>query len=69
MKNLLRSDGQNLFKWSKQGILLKLPYNTLNISLMDPNEVIDILDNLLENEITIHQKIDLKEMIQYIKNN
>lgn len=36
---------------------------------MDPNEVIDILDNLLENEITIHQKIDLKEMIQYIKNN
>lgn len=36
---------------------------------MAPNEAIDILDSLLEKDITKHQEIDIKEILEYIKNN
>ena len=51
---LLRTDYITLFKYSKQGILLTIGFTTINLTelfISEPNDVYEILDNLLEQEL------------------
>jgi hypothetical protein len=68
MRNLLRpTDQKPLFKWSKDGVLLLLPYQTINLERIEQDNAFDILDNLLEQEITKYQRQDIKEVKNYLK--
>lgn len=68
MRNLLRPTNQKpLFKWSKHGVLLLLPYHNINLERIEQDDAFDILDNLLEQEITKYQRQDIKEVINYLK--
>lgn len=49
----------NLFKYSKQGILLTIGFTTINLTelfISEPNDVYEILDNLLEQELDTNQR-------------
>ena len=66
-KTLYRTDEKKLFKYSKQGILMRYKEGFINLSLMlqeDVDSTLDMLYSLLDNEITLNQKIDIKEVIK-----
>ena len=67
IKQLRPTDQKPLFKWSKDGVLLLLPYHNINLEKVEQDEAYDILDNLLEQEITKYQRQDIKEVINYLK--
>ena len=60
------TDLKPLFKWSKHGVLLLLPYQPINLERIEQDDALQILDNLLEQEITKYQKQDIKEVINYL---
>lgn len=65
-------DEKRLFKWSKSGILMNIPNGILNLSeaiKMNEEEVFDMLDRMLEGELTPCQKRDIEEVIDELKNN
>ena len=69
-KSIYRTDDKKLFKYSKQGILMRYKEGYINLSLMlqeDGDSTLDMLYSLLDNEITLNQKIDIKEVIKEIK--
>ena len=66
-KSIYRTDDKKLFKYSKQGILMRYKEGFINLSLMlqeEDNDVLDMLYLMLDNEITLNQKIDIKEVIK-----
>lgn len=70
MRIQLRPENQRpLFKWSKYGILLLLPQQVINLEQVEHSEALDILDDLLEQEITKYQKQDIKEVKKYLTEN
>ena len=69
--NIPRCKELDLFKWSKQGILLTTGsgYNkrTINLNdniLIDRDNTLDFLYSLLDNELTKQQRDDIKEVIK-----
>ena len=64
--NLLRDKTDNLFTWSKQGIFLKKGFTRINLNELKQEEALDILDNLLDDDLTYTQRIDTKEVIEYL---
>ena len=67
MINLLRPTNQKqLFKWSKYGVVLLHPQQHINLELIEQDKALDILDNLLEQEITEYQRQDIKEVIKHL---
>ena len=69
IRQLRPTDQKPLFKWSKDGVLLLLPYHNINLERIEQNEALEILDNLLEQEITKYQKQDIKEVKNYLTEN
>jgi hypothetical protein len=66
IKQLRPKELKPLFKWSKDGVLLLLPYNSINLEKIEHDNALDILDNLLEQDITKYQRQDIKEVINYL---
>lgn len=67
MINLLRpKDLKPLFKWTKCGVVLLHPQQHINLEKIEQEVALNILDNLLEQEITKYQKQDIKEVIQHL---
>ena len=67
-ENLFRSDLTSLFKYSKQGIVLKHPIDYINLDSLweiDNYLVWDILDNLNEKDLSRGQRKDLEEVYEY----
>jgi hypothetical protein len=67
-----RINEYNLFKWTKQGIILTIGtgFNKRIINLndnisKDRNGTLDFLYSLLDNDIPNQQKNDIKEVINY----
>lgn len=68
-KILFRTDEKKLFKYSKQGILMRYKEGFINLSIMlqeEDNDVLDMLYSLLDEELTTNQKYDIKELIKEI---
>lgn len=66
--NLFRSDFPHLFRWSKQGIILKNPREWINLdSLWRENSymVWELIDGLMEQELTRGQKEEVREVYEY----
>lgn len=67
MRQLLRpTDQKPLFKWCKDGVHLLHPLGNINLEKLDYYEALEIIDNLLEQEITKYQKQDIKEVKNYL---
>ena len=70
--NLQRTE-PTLFKYTKQGIVLKHPREEINLSYLfktNPSLVWGYLDSLGEQELTKCQREDLEDVIEeFIKNN
>lgn len=67
LKPLLRINEQSLFKWKKDGLYQLIRGNYINIELEDIDYVIDGLINMLDCELTYTQKVDIEEVIEYLK--
>jgi hypothetical protein len=62
-----RDKSLNLFKWSKQGILITSNRQTINLSekvLTEKDNVLDWLYSLLDEDLANQQKDDIKEVIK-----
>ena len=67
MTQLLRPrDLKPLFKWSKDGVHLLHPRQHINLEKLDYYEALELLDELLEQEITKYQRKDIKEVKDYL---
>ena len=66
-KTLLRSDQHKLFKWSSKGIFLDFNYSTINLDILPLYDALDLLENLLDNELTINQRMDVLEVKEYFR--
>lgn len=69
MISLRPTNEKYLFKWHKDGVLLLLPTATINLEDMNINDSLELLDELLEQEITKYQRKDIKEVKNYLKEN
>lgn len=62
---LLRNDNDNLFKWSKYGIIVI--HNKLNLNKLSYYEALDFLDIIESNtELTFQKKQDIKEVREFL---
>ena len=62
-----RDHSLNLFKWSKQGILITYNRTTINLNdniLIDKDSTLEWLYSLLDNELAKQQRDDIKEVIK-----
>ncbi len=62
-----RDHSLNLFKWSKQGILMTYNRRTINLNdniLIDKDNTLDWLYSLLDNDLPKQQQNDIKEVIK-----
>ena len=67
LKPLLRINEQSLFKWKKDGVYQLIRGNYINIELEDIDYVIEGLTNMLDYELTHTQRVDIEEVIKYLK--
>ncbi len=62
-----RDKSLNLFKWSKQGILITSNGRTINLNdniLIDKDGTLDWLYSLLDEDLVKQQRDDIKEVIK-----
>ena len=62
---LFRTDTKRLFIWSKQGIILIKGFVKINLDELETYDVLEILDSLLDEELSRNQKDDIKEVREY----
>jgi hypothetical protein len=65
--NLLRCDRYNLFTWSKTGIIIFYNLVRMNLDELELYDALDLLENILEQELTNHQRIDVLEVREHFK--
>jgi hypothetical protein len=66
-KQQFRDKSLNLFKWSKQGILITCNGRTINLNdsiSIDKDGTIEFLYNLLDEDLVKQQRDDVKEVIK-----
>jgi len=66
-KQQFRDKSLNLFKYSKQGILITYNRRTINLNdsiSIDKEGTLNYLDNLLDEDLAIQQRDDIKEVIK-----
>ena len=69
IRQLRPTDQKPLFKWSKDGVVLLHPRQHINLEKIEQDKALEILDELLEQEITKYQKQDIKEVKNYLTEN
>lgn len=67
IEHLFRTDSHHLFKWSSKGIILTKGYVTINLNQLEPYDVLDILEQMLDEEITPNQKMDIMEVKEFFQ--
>lgn len=63
----IRDKELNLFKYSKEGILITFNHRTINLSkniLIDRDGVLEWLETLLDNDLPNQQRRDIKNVIK-----
>lgn len=66
LTTLLRDPRDTIFTWTSSGIVLKKGFTRINLNELKQEEALDILDNLLDDDLTYTQRIDTKEVIEYL---
>ena len=69
-EKILRVSNFNIFKWTSNGVVIKLP-NRLLVNLdelccQDKNNALDLLEMILEQDIPKQQIDDIKEVKEYL---
>lgn len=63
---LIKSPLKSLFKYRKEGLILKINYITINLSELfekDPYECLDILERLLDEDFDVWTLSQIKEIL------
>lgn len=66
-KPLLRTKGQSIFQYRKDGLYQLIRCEWINIELEDRDMVIDGLTNMYDNETSQSVRFDIQEVIDYLK--
>ena len=69
-KLLRRTDPHPLFKYSKEGIILKFQFRQINLSELfkeDPHNILDLLESMLDADLNYQQRWDIEDVLKEFK--